>query len=167
MIFKRKRVMIDPRLQGAHCLRLFFYWVVWVSISIVLLVGKQLVDASVTPAELTAELWPKFVAPLCASIFFLPLVLLDGMIFSNRFAGPFYRFQKELTKINDGDEPKPIHLRPEDYGHGVADEINRMIGVGSSDECAEGTAADAPPADAPSASEISDAAEVVEEPAGV
>lgn len=162
MNFNRKRVMIDPRLQGAHCLRLFFYWVVWVCISIVLLVGKQMVDASVTPADMAVDLWPKFVAPLCASIFFLPLVLLDGLIFSNRFAGPFYRFQKELTKINEGNEPRPIHLRPEDYGHKVADEINRMIGV---ENGSEGTG-DVPSA-ASAASGLDNVMEVVEEPAAV
>lgn len=52
------------------------------------------------------------------------LVVLVTLMLTHRVAGPFYRFEKSLDEMMEGDLSNKIHLRQKDEGKELAQKIN-------------------------------------------
>lgn len=121
--WRRKRVTVDPRIQGRLCLRICAYWTIcFLSIAFLLACSALLSDSS-----RSAELWTSYGKIASLSFLALPLALLDGLIFSNRFCGPVRRIMRGLTDLASGNEVQKINLRPGDFYFEVAEEFNRVV----------------------------------------
>ena len=70
--------------------------------------------------------WRFIVPAIVASCVLLPIVLLDMMRFSNRFAGPLLRFRKSLQKLADGEDVSELHFRPTDYLKDLSSHFNAI-----------------------------------------
>ncbi|MBF0217069.1 MAG: hypothetical protein HQL30_08765 [Candidatus Omnitrophica bacterium] len=58
----------------------------------------------------------------------VPLVVLVGLIFSNRISGPIYKMKLFLSSISEhNDDGSLVELREEDEFHDVAEGINRIV----------------------------------------
>ncbi|MFH1263809.1 MAG: hypothetical protein V1495_10265 [Pseudomonadota bacterium] len=55
------------------------------------------------------------------------LLVLWGLFFAHRIAGPLYKIDRTFREISGGKEPKPIHLRDGDMLLDVADQANLAI----------------------------------------
>jgi hypothetical protein len=55
------------------------------------------------------------------------LLVLWGLFFAHRLAGPLFRIERTFREISGGEEPKPIHLRDGDMLQDVVDQANLAI----------------------------------------
>jgi hypothetical protein len=65
--------------------------------------------------------WPAFFA----SALMLPLLMLDIIRVSHRFAGPMIRIRKALRDVAEGKTVEPIRFRFGDFWCDVAEDFNR------------------------------------------
>ena len=125
--WNRKRVTIDPRLQGVCCVRVAMYWVFCLATVVLLMTCRLLLTnppASVT--QLVQQVWKQSGGIIGGTMLVLPLVLFDLLVITNRFAGPIYRIQQELNKLADGHPTDPMQLRPNDFCGDLAKAYNRV-----------------------------------------
>lgn len=123
----RKRLLVDGRVQGALVLRVVFYWFMCqFTVTIMLLVWTML---STPPRLFTAHLADllRNVGPaLIASTLLLPLVTIDVLRVSNRFAGPLWRLRGAMRKLARGQKVEPLRFRGDDFWRDVAEEFNAV-----------------------------------------
>jgi len=123
----RKRLFIDPKVQGALVARVAFYWVVClITITLMLLCWRVVTG----PARLFYthfnDMWFYYGPALIASFLLLPLVIVDIIRLSNRFAGPLMRLRRSMRDLARGEYVEPIEFRDADFWHDFADEFNAV-----------------------------------------
>ena len=126
--YKRSRFFVDAKVQGALVLRTFAYWWMCLLILTIWLVGWRVLNE---PADLfsahLAAVWNQFGPAAIASFLLLPIVLVDIIRLSNRFAGPMYRMRRELRKLAKGERVEEIRLRDADFWHDFAADLSQVI----------------------------------------
>jgi hypothetical protein len=123
----RKQYFIDPKVQGALMLRVAGYWFFCLlTMTIALLIWRLLTG----PARMFYlhfdDLWYWYGPAAISSMLLLPLVLIDCVRMTNRFAGPLYRLRRELRKLAAGEKVPPIAFRNGDFWHDFAEEFNAV-----------------------------------------
>lgn len=158
----RHKIFIDRPVQGSLVLRVLLYWTFFVTGIYILLAGIPIVLSLFVPSAGTPSAWQimahtgrVFWPGLFASALLLPLLILDVIRVSNRFAGPVYRLKGALRDLADGTNVEPIKFREGDFWSNVAEEFNRVAGRMRElqNAATQGTAArktDAKPAQPPS-----------------
>jgi hypothetical protein len=71
-------------------------------------------------------LWQNYSPVVLASLVLLPFLLIDAVVFSNRFTGPLYRVRYCMRRLVAGESIEPIHFRKHDYRPELADEFNAL-----------------------------------------
>lgn len=61
------------------------------------------------------------------SAFYVLLIVVFGIFYSHKLAGPLYRIETDLKYMLDNDEVHPIHLRKNDFYQNLADLLNQFI----------------------------------------
>ena len=56
----------------------------------------------------------------------LPVLLYDLAKYSNRFAGPVYRLQRNLNALAEGQSVAPMSFRENDYWQALAESFNKV-----------------------------------------
>ena len=129
---KRRRYFVDPKVQGALVARGVRFWLT----SMVLMACAVVVTwVFITPGitelmRLRAEMPSLAGALLVASaavLLVLPIVLLDFVRMTNRFAGPVHRLQREMRRAANGEQVAPVHFRDGDYWQDLADSFNLLL----------------------------------------
>ena len=64
---------------------------------------------------------------ISCSFLFIFLVMILGIIFSHRTAGPLFHFKRVFEEIKSGNSKARIRLRPKDEFHEIADAFNQMM----------------------------------------
>ena len=118
--FKRWRLFADSKIQGQLLLRLIGYWIVC-QISIF---GTIALFSFITNSS--ASVSPLVVPALIVSFIFLPIVVVDAIVFSNRFAGPMVNFRSNLKRMLKGEEIGDIRFRPGDFYQDVSNDFNQL-----------------------------------------
>jgi hypothetical protein len=77
--------------------------------------------------DLFAQLWMNCGPALLGSVLLLPLVLLDCLRLSNRFAGPMVRIRQATKELAQGQTPRPVQLREGDFWAEFVDDFNLVI----------------------------------------
>jgi methyl-accepting chemotaxis protein len=127
---RRLRVWADAGIQGGLCLRVTLYWLACLAAVALMLACRMAIEL---PAYSSKQgLWlvvTQYGPPLTASLLVLPLALLDGLVFSNRFAGPMRQLLSAMKRAAAGETVQPVRLRPKDFGtcQELASEFNRML----------------------------------------
>jgi hypothetical protein len=128
--FKRKRLLIDPKVQGALVVRVIFYWLACMVTLEFLQLTWQVATGPQQPSFADYFLrydWASAVGRLLlASIVLLP-IMWDMLSFSNRFAGPVYRMRRVLREVARGGAAEKVQLREGDFWHGLADDLNAAL----------------------------------------
>ncbi len=126
----RRQRFIDPKVQGALVVRVIVYWFVClITITLMLMCWKSTTDTA-RPFYSTlylTDMWNSHGAALIASLLVLPIVVLDVVRLSNRFAGPMVRIRHAMRAIDRGECPQPIHFREGDFWHDFAEEFNAVL----------------------------------------
>jgi hypothetical protein len=125
--FKRRQYFVDPKVQGALLLRLLGYWTLTIVTVTAMLFCWRILTTPVNGfySEMSS-VWVHYGAVLVASLLLLPLIMLDCIRTSNRFAGPLYRMRRCMRDLAIGLPVPPIHFREGDFWMEVADEFNAV-----------------------------------------
>src|SRR5262245_61042047 len=87
--FRRRIYFIDAKVQGALMVRVVVYWVYCLfTISLLLIWWNLFSGSSREFMDVLADVYKRFAPAAAASILIVPLVVMDVLRFSNRFAGP-------------------------------------------------------------------------------
>ena len=127
---RRLRVWADAGIQGGLCLRVTLYWLACMAAVALMLACRMAIEL---PAYSSKQwLWlvvTEYGPPLTASLLVLPLALLDGLVFSNRFAGPLRRLIRATKQATAGETVSPVILRRKDSRtcQELASEFNRLL----------------------------------------
>lgn len=123
----RRQLFVDRKVQGALVVRAIGYWFFCL---LTMALGLMLWRLWTGPARLFYlqfdEMWHWYGPAAVASLFVLPLVIVDIVRMSNRFAGPLYRLRRELRKLADGQPVRAIKFRDGDFWMEFADEFNAV-----------------------------------------
>ncbi|MBI1901776.1 MAG: hypothetical protein HYS13_11785 [Planctomycetia bacterium] len=125
---KRGQWFIDRKLQGAMIWRVFVYWLSCMFVMTVLLIAWRMAFSGPARGFLTHfdDLWFHYSPAVVVSLFIIPLLVVDVLRFSNRFAGPVFRLRRELKRLADGEAVRPVHFRKGDFWHELAEDFNRV-----------------------------------------
>lgn len=126
--FKRKRLFVDPHVQGAILARVFIYWACCVGFGIL---GLALVQTFLDPNRLfvqrvgavCSEHWPI----LAMLVVLLPFVLYDTLKVTHRFAGPIYRLRADLRRVARGESVTSIRFRDGDHWQDLAEQVSGLL----------------------------------------
>jgi len=123
----RKQLFVDPKVQGALILRVLAYWVCTiVTITSMVLCWRILTGPSRMFYMHFDEMWFHFGPALIASLFVLPLMVVDCVRLTNRFTGPLYRLRRCFRELSVGQKVPNIHFRDGDFWQDIADEFNAV-----------------------------------------
>ena len=124
---KRRRHFIDRSVQGALMLRAALYWGCCLLIVTIVLLVWQLVTGPARIFYLQFDgLWFRYGPALVISLCLLPLVLVDVVRMSNRFAGPAYRLRRAMHQLANGEKVAPVAFRQGDFWKEFAEDFNRI-----------------------------------------
>ncbi len=123
----RRRVYVNPKIQGRLILRVVLYWIVCaISVTLMLLCWQVL---SGPPQPFFAHLnmvWYHYGPAIVCSCLLLPLVIIDILGFSNRFVGPMLRLRRSMHELALGEQVEPLEFREGDFWPEFADEFNAL-----------------------------------------
>lgn len=123
---KRKRVLIDPKVQWALARRLCYHWfaffgaLIGVSVTLQGLLGISTFGLG----ESLQRAFMDQVPYMAVMVVILPLFLYDTMKLSNRFVGPMYRVRKSLEQLAEGEQTGPVKFRQGDFWQEVSTQLN-------------------------------------------
>ena len=121
----RKRLLVEPKVQGALVARALVYWACCF-ISVAILRGILWNVSRALSIEADGGLI-SYLPELLASVFFVPIIVYDILRLSNRFVGPTFRLRRCLRRLADGESVEPIHFRKGDMWQEFAEEFNAVL----------------------------------------
>ncbi len=71
-------------------------------------------------------LWTERPSVVIASLLLLPIVLIDTLVLTNRFAGPIYRLRSSMRALAAGERVDPVRFRDHDFWQEIAQEFNTL-----------------------------------------
>jgi signal transduction histidine kinase len=120
---KRWRLCADFKLQGSLCMRVAAYWMICqLSIFGTLLVFVFLHQGSTGPETV----WQMLTPALIVSTIVLPLMMLDLLVFSNRFAGPLWNFRRKLENFVETNQFDEVRFRRGDFFQDLSENFNKL-----------------------------------------
>jgi hypothetical protein len=124
----RKRLFIDPEVQGAIVRRSLLHWLLALLIaSACLLLIQVLLNGMDQPlTQNISVVWKHFGLLLIVLICVFPLFAYDCIRLSNRFTGPIYSLRTALRKLADGEPIPDLCFRQDDFWNELARDVNRI-----------------------------------------
>ena len=123
---RRRQYFVDSKVQGALVLRVFLYWFIClITITLMLLCWSVIRTPRMFYTHFD-DLWFQYGPALIASFVLLPMVMVDIVKLSNRFAGPLVRLRRSMRALARGEQVQPIHFREGDFWQEFADEFNAI-----------------------------------------
>ncbi len=120
---------MDPKVQGSLILKVVQYWCLCL-VTVVFfrycchLFPLDPSDNSLAIVKVVEEMW----LVVSASLLVLPVVIIDVVRWSNKFAGPAHRLHKALGELAMGQDVKKLTFRTGDFWHEAADSFNSIAG---------------------------------------
>src|SRR5688572_11419333 len=119
---RRGRIFVDSQVQGALTIRVIAYWFYCLlSVTLMLACWTILNDKPRSSGELLQLIWERGAPGILASFLVLPIVMVDCVRMSNRFAGPILRLRRGLRQLADGEPTRPIIFRTGDFLTDIAE----------------------------------------------
>jgi len=128
---QRRRLFVDRQVQGTLLYRMFIYWcfsvlaVCLITLSVLALSHTGPVD-SFSDYSALGEFFAQYRVVVMVSLALLPIIMLDVLVTSNRFAGPLYRLRRSMRALAAGEYVAPIQSRKKDFLHDLAEEFNAV-----------------------------------------
>jgi hypothetical protein len=124
----RKQLFVDPKVQGALVGRAILYWFVCLITISLMLMCWRIITGPARPFYMQFDdMWFFYGPALIASILLLPMVIIDIIRLSNRFAGPMLRLRRSMRALARGEHVEPIEFRGTDFWQDFADEFNQLL----------------------------------------
>lgn len=124
---KRKQLFVDSKVQGALAARVVLYWGASMATMALMLLCFRIITG---PARLFYEhfddMWFHYGPALAGSIIILPVLVIDVVRLSNRFAGPVVRLRRGMRALARGESVELLHFREGDFWQAFAEEFNAV-----------------------------------------
>ncbi len=125
---KRRRMFVDPQLQGALVVRCIMHWAFCIAIAALILLCWQVMANPGRPNHTYfVELWFTYWRAFVVSIGLLLVVMKDLINFSNRIFGPLIRIRHTMRRLAAGEHVESVKIREKDFWHDFAAEFNVLI----------------------------------------
>ena len=125
--FRRRIFLVDSKVQGALMVRVVAYWIYCLFTISLMLIWWDMFAGPARPFMLVlGDVYQRFAPVAAASFLILPLVIMDVLRLSNRFAGPARRLKNALIELGEGKEVRPLLFRDNDFWQETAAEFNRV-----------------------------------------
>ncbi len=124
----RRQFFTDRWVQGGLISRAVIYWIYCVvAVTSLVLTWSILSHPMAGFSDHWKKMWEHFIPAAVASLFLLPIMALDMVRFSNRFAGPVFRLRNAMRRAAEGENVPPVTFRKGDYWQGMAEEFNELM----------------------------------------
>ncbi|RMG00408.1 MAG: hypothetical protein D6741_06885 [Planctomycetota bacterium] len=124
----RKRLFVDPNVQGTLIIRVILYWIVCLlTIAMMLMCWRIVTGPARGVVWQVNDVWYQFGPAFVASFLLLPMVIIDIIRVSNRFAGPMIRLRRAMRDVAEGRSTRPIRFRDDDFWQDFAGEFNAVL----------------------------------------
>lgn len=124
---KRRQQFVDRRVQGTLIFHSVMYWAFCLlSVTLMVLCWRILTGPARMFYTHFDEMWFHLGPAFIASLFLLPIVVVDIIRLSNRFAGPMVRLRRALHDLAEGEAVQPINFRDNDFWKEIAEDFNRV-----------------------------------------
>jgi hypothetical protein len=121
-------LLADRRLQGTLLVHTLVYWFYCLfSVCLIAMCWIVWTTRPSSSAEMVQRLWLNFGPALLGSVLLLPLVLMDCLRLTNRFAGPMVRIRRAMQQLAEGRVPEEVHVREGDFWQEFAGHLNQVI----------------------------------------
>ncbi len=125
---QRRRKFVDSCVQGALARRVIFHWLVFLAVASAAALMLQVLSDPFRPVrEHLANVWYTQGPFLIVMIFLLPVFVVDTIKISHRFVGPVRSLRRTMRGVADGQPPRKLQFRKQDFWHELADDYNAMI----------------------------------------
>jgi hypothetical protein len=124
---QRRQIFVDRPIQGALALRAVMYCALCVLIQLLIVFLFVIFTSSSENVHTNgvSVLWHIQVS-LLAWLAILPMILLDIIKLSHRWAGPIFRLRATLQAMTNGESVPPIRFRENDYWQDLAYYVNAV-----------------------------------------
>lgn len=123
----RRRFFVDPAVQGAILLRVVSYWLLCVLAIGLIMLACTVIGLQVAP---WGVVWNRtllqFAPALIAALAVLPIMIVDCIHLTHRFAGPVVRLRRVTRQLAEGCEVEHLQFRKGDFWKEWAEEFNRL-----------------------------------------
>lgn len=128
---QRKTYLVDHEVQGGLLHKAAWYWLLSLAIFGSLnVIGWIFIAPGVDVLVRIRELLPSFfgilIVAMLSSLVVLPVLLHDLAKYTNRFAGPVFRLQRNLEALAAGKTVQPLSFRTGDHWHDLANAFNQV-----------------------------------------
>lgn len=125
---KRKKLLVDSKVQGALLFRLVWYaGLCGLLMTSQILVWRMIAGPTQPLYVHFSEMWALYAPTILAAGTLLPIIAWDMLRLSHRFVGPMLRLRNEMRRLANGEKVRPIHLRNDDFWHESADAFNAVL----------------------------------------
>lgn len=124
----RKKLFIDPAVQGALLRRLLLHWVyAMLAGTMTLLLMQVFLNGVDKPLSFHLEtLWSNYGMLFVIMTCLFPAFAYDSVRLSHRFAGPVYALRSALRTLAEGGSIQEVTFRRGDYWTELASDLNRL-----------------------------------------
>lgn len=124
---KRIKLFVDRKVQGPLLVRVTFYWLTALLLMALLSCIQVGLSSGAAPFEVKlTRVIMAFGPALITSLLILPLLLLDCIRYSNRFAGPMHRLLGRVRTLAETGKAEPIQFREGDFWFDMAEQFNKV-----------------------------------------
>ncbi len=125
---KRRQLFVDNKVQGALVMRSISYWFLCLlTVTLMLLCWRVLTGPARMFYRHLDDMWFHFGPALVASLVLLPIVVIDIIRLSNRFAGPMVRMRRAMQNLAKGERVPPLQFRDNDFWKDFAQDFNALL----------------------------------------
>ncbi len=121
----RKKLIADIQVQGALIVRVVIYWLLCLLAIGTLLLLWRIVVRPLSPFDQQLhDLWSLYRPAAVVSLLLLPIIVLDMLRLTNRFAGPLFRLRGTMRNLAHGKAVAPVLFRRDDFWQDFARDFN-------------------------------------------
>ena len=125
--YKRRQFFVDSKVQGALLIRGCIYWLLCAfTVFLALLAWQSITGPARIFYRQLDEMWFRYAPVFALLLALLPILALDFIKFTNRFAGPVLRLRAAMRQIARGDAPPTLSFREGDFWQELAADFNRI-----------------------------------------
>lgn len=129
---QRKKLLVDQTTQFAIARGIVVFWLAGILVVtsfplLVMAVYGSLI-AQLPTRSILSELIDAVWFPWITSVLFIPIGVWYSFQFSNRIAGPIFRINREMQRLNAGEECNEVWLRDRDYFKSLGQTFNETRG---------------------------------------
>lgn len=125
---QRTKQFVDANVQGALVRRLVLHWLVFMVVAATVAFVLQVLSNPFVTLRVHAEnMWWTQGPFLLVMAFLLPVFILDTIKLSHRFAGPIFSLRRVMREIAEGQQPRALKFRGDDFWHELAVDYNAML----------------------------------------